>query len=373
LAPWFLASLPPCFPAPQSALHNLFVPKHLETKLLPRKNPPLSNSFRICDFLVPQSSRPNPPLSKSFVFNTVIKTTQKVPLSKSFGLNHLQTSCKAPLSKSFRITLLQKIYFFGFTPIESSRFANAQPTHVSAYYCRDKQKFAVVNQGQKPKNEGCGGWILLGNYRIGSGYNLTFNTGPNGTYTATQNYPTASMGGGRTQTGNFPRAEVFGGLNYFLEHYSNATATTNYNYLGFDTSVAYNPSKYVGIVGEFGGLYQLGVAAPPLGGTSESTNLYTFMGGAQFNCWKGRTFNPFAQALFGDVYARDTITVNGTSGITSSTTSSNGFGMQLGVGVDWNISRHVAVRPFQVNYFMTDFGGTIGHNFTYQGGIVYKF
>jgi len=85
---------------------------HLETKLLPRKNPPLSNSFRICDFLVPLASRPYPPLSKSFVFNTVSKTLQKAPLSNFFRFKSLQTSCKAPLSKPFRITLLQKIYIF---------------------------------------------------------------------------------------------------------------------------------------------------------------------------------------------------------------------------------------------------------------------
>jgi len=95
---------------PHPPLRNLFVPKHLETKLHSRKNPPLSNSFRICDLLVPLDSRPYPPLSKSFVFNTVSKTLQKAPLSKSFGLKRLQTSKKAPLSNSFRITLLHKYY-----------------------------------------------------------------------------------------------------------------------------------------------------------------------------------------------------------------------------------------------------------------------
>ena len=94
--------------APVRSLHNLFVPMHLETKLLPRKNPPLSKPFRISILQNNKRLRPYPPLSKSFVFNTVRKTLQKAPLSKPFRFNRLQTSCKAPLSKSFRITWFQK-------------------------------------------------------------------------------------------------------------------------------------------------------------------------------------------------------------------------------------------------------------------------
>ena len=45
-------------------------------------------------------SRPYPPLSKSFVFNTVMKTLQKAPLSNSFRFRWFQTSCKVPLRKS---------------------------------------------------------------------------------------------------------------------------------------------------------------------------------------------------------------------------------------------------------------------------------
>ena len=89
-------------------LRNLFVPMHLETKLHPRKNPPLSKPFRISILQNNKRLRPYPPLSKSFVFNTVRKTLQKAPLSKPFRFNRLQTSCKAPLSKSFRITWFQK-------------------------------------------------------------------------------------------------------------------------------------------------------------------------------------------------------------------------------------------------------------------------
>jgi len=98
--------------APVRSLHNLFVPMHLETKLLPRKNPPLSKPFRISILQDIERLRPYPPLSKSFVFNTVSKTLQKAPLSKPFGFRWFQTTCKAPLSKPFRITLLHKIYVF---------------------------------------------------------------------------------------------------------------------------------------------------------------------------------------------------------------------------------------------------------------------
>jgi len=248
------------------------------------------------------------------------------------------------------------------------------PTNTSTYYCRDGKMIAIENQGQKPKDVNCGGgWIPIGDYNIGGGYSLGLDYGLNGGYTITEHHTNTGMGGGHPQTGNFPRYEVFGGFNYFAEPYSSPSLSSVTSYAGFDTSFAYNASKHVGIVGEFGGVYQLGVETPGLGGSAESTNLYSFMGGVQFNCRRGRTFNPYAQALFGDVYARNTLTVNGSGGITSTTSSSNGFGMRLGVGVDLNVSPHISVVPFQVNYFLTDFSGSVGNNFSYQGGIRFKF
>jgi len=104
--------LPTSRPRPYPSPHNLFVPMHLQTKLHSRKNPPLSKPFRISILQDFERLRPYPPLSKSFRINSVTNLPQKAPLSKSFGLNRLQTARKAPLSKSFRITLFPKYYIF---------------------------------------------------------------------------------------------------------------------------------------------------------------------------------------------------------------------------------------------------------------------
>ncbi|HUK30589.1 MAG TPA: hypothetical protein VLV89_05705 [Candidatus Acidoferrum sp.] len=253
---------------------------------------------------------------------------------------------------------------------------NLVPTRTSTYYCRDGKMIAVENQGQKPKDVNCGGWIPMGDYRIGGGYGLGLNYGQNGGFTITEHHTTTGMGGGTTgggsHTTNFPRYEVFGGFSYFGEPFSNPTESGITNYVGFSGSFTYNPCKHLGIVGEFSGLYQTGVETPGIGETVESTTLYPYMFGAQLNYRKPR-FDVFGQALFGGVYARNTITFDGSMGLVSTTTTSNGFGMKIGGGLDWNITPHISARVGQVSYFLTDFGGSVGNNFMYQGGIVYKF
>jgi opacity protein-like surface antigen len=56
-------------------------------------------------------------------------------------------------------------------------------------------------------------------------------------------------------------------------------------------------------------------------------------------------FTPFVQALFGGLRTND--------GIAQSTGTENNFAMTAGGGIDFEVSRHVSVRPTQAEYFMT--------------------
>jgi opacity protein-like surface antigen len=56
-------------------------------------------------------------------------------------------------------------------------------------------------------------------------------------------------------------------------------------------------------------------------------------------------FTPFVQALFGGLRTTD--------GIAQSTGTENNFAMTAGGGIDFEVSRHVSVRPIQAEYFMT--------------------
>jgi hypothetical protein len=241
---------------------------------------------------------------------------------------------------------------------------NVGRTRTSEYYCRDNKIIAVENEGKKPKDVNCGGWIFMGNHTIGGGYGLNLNYGQNGGFTISEQHMNTGMGGGKTQTGTFPKYQVFGGFSYFMEPSSDTTE----NFVGFGTSFTYNPCKRFGIVGEFDYLGQVGVPEPPVGGTSESGNLFPFMGGVQFN-YRQPKYTVFAQGLFGDVYARNTVTIHGSSGTITSTDSSNGFGMKLGGGVDYNLTPKIGVRLVDISYSLTDFSGSVRNNLIIQVGV----
>jgi len=134
---------------PYPPLRNLFVPMHLETKLRPRKNPPLSKPFRISILQDFEPLRPYAPLRKFFVFNTVSKTLQKAPMSNSCRSKCLQTAKKAPLSKSFRITVLQE-KVFSHQRVRS--FAESFPACHAAAQCEMKHDSRSMRLTKKGSN-----------------------------------------------------------------------------------------------------------------------------------------------------------------------------------------------------------------------------
>jgi opacity protein-like surface antigen len=104
--------------------------------------------------------------------------------------------------------------------------------------------------------------------------------------------------------------------------------------------VAYNPNRFLGIVGDFGGYH----ASP--GGAS--LNTYTYMFGPRITIRNPTRVNPFFQFLAGG--AR--LTAGGGGG------SSNNFAYSVGGGVDFAVLPHVALRP-QYDYVgLRNSGGT---------------
>lgn len=101
------------------------------------------------------------------------------------------------------------------------------------------------------------------------------------------------------------------------------------NQNGVSGSLAYNPNRWLGIVGDFGGYH----ASP--GGTP--LNTYTYLFGPRLTLRNPTRINPFVQALFGG------------SRLTGGGSSSNQFAFSVGGGVDLGILPHLALRP-QVDY-----------------------
>jgi len=101
------------------------------------------------------------------------------------------------------------------------------------------------------------------------------------------------------------------------------------NQNGVSGALAYNPNKWLGIVGDFGGYH----ASP--GGVSFNT--YTYLFGPRVSLRNPSKFSPFAQFLLGG------------SRLTDGGGSSNQFAYSFGGGVDIGLLPHLALRP-QLDY-----------------------
>ncbi len=108
-------------------------------------------------------------------------------------------------------------------------------------------------------------------------------------------------------------------------------ASGGINQNGVSGSVAYNPNRWLGIVGDFGGYH----ASP--GGVS--LNTYTYLFGPRVSLRNPFKFNPFAQFLIGG----SRLTAGSGGG------SSNQFAYSFGGGVDVGLLPHLALRP-QLDY-----------------------
>jgi hypothetical protein len=105
------------------------------------------------------------------------------------------------------------------------------------------------------------------------------------------------------------------------------------NQNGASGSLAYNPNRWLGFVGDFGGYH-----ASPSG---VSLNTYTFLFGPRFTARNPTKINPFVQGLVGGAHV-----TAGSGGVSASSTP---FAFSFGGGVDLGFFPHLALRP-QVDY-----------------------
>jgi hypothetical protein len=103
------------------------------------------------------------------------------------------------------------------------------------------------------------------------------------------------------------------------------------NQNGISGSIAYNPIRFIGLVGDFGGYH----ASP--GGVS--VNTYTFLFGPRLSLRNPTKLTPFVQILAGGSH----VTVGSGGG------SSTQFAYSIGGGLDIGLLPHLALRP-QVDY-----------------------
>jgi len=157
------------------------------------------------------------------------------------------------------------------------------------------------------------------------------------------------------------RFETFGG--YSLTHdASYLAASTN----GWDTSTTVFLKRWLGFTTDVSGHYGTGdfpfavVNGDSLGNVKENVSSYTYMAGPHFTYRRSR-FAPFVQTLFGVYNAREhyrvlegcpPLSCIGPPAGTTGSHSYTKFSLATGGGLDIEVGRGIAVRPFQMEYLL---------------------
>lgn len=144
-----------------------------------------------------------------------------------------------------------------------------------------------------------------------------------------------------------PRYEV--GLSYYYVNFSPGNPFASFGNQGGGASFTYNASRWLGLVGEFGG-YRFDRSLFPLTGSNASVSggFVSYLFGPRVNWRKFDYFVPFAEFLVGGSSAGTQM---------SGTQNQSSFAVATGGGVDMVITRNFAWRVAQIDYLMTNFSG----------------
>jgi opacity protein-like surface antigen len=152
------------------------------------------------------------------------------------------------------------------------------------------------------------------------------------------------------------KVDIFGG--YSLVNFAPGGGFSSVNFNGGVGSVAYHFTNMFSAVGEVAGYH----ASPAGVGVTAITYLF----GPKASVKVGPV-TPFGQVLFGGIHA------------SADNSSADAFAMTFGGGVDWNVTKHFAVRLGQFEDLYTQFGSGSGftgsgsqNSFRYSTGVVFK-
>ena len=158
------------------------------------------------------------------------------------------------------------------------------------------------------------------------------------------------------------KVDLYGGYDYLgynaSPRISGVPSSESASANGMSGQFTYNPYNLLGLVAELGGY---AVARQGFNTTYQISYLF----GPRVNAPRGK-ITPFTQVLLGRVWAEDGFTFG----------SVTAFGMTAGGGIDLKLSRHMAIRLGQAEYFLTKFAdgnNSRQNNFRFGTGIVLRF
>jgi opacity protein-like surface antigen len=166
-----------------------------------------------------------------------------------------------------------------------------------------------------------------------------------------------------------PVAEV--GFNYSYARVNPGGALSSFNQSGGSGYAAYNINRVVGVVADLGAYHN-----GSIGGIQSGSTTFSYLFGPRFN-WRMSRVTPYVQALVGG--ARLSSTYDPSSAAAPVGASQHVFAAALGGGVDIAITHNIAVKPIQLEYFMTQAPSSTANltyaqnNLRYSAGVVFRF
>jgi len=142
------------------------------------------------------------------------------------------------------------------------------------------------------------------------------------------------------------------------------------NVLGWGASGTFNFTRVFGVTGDVSGHYRrLGDIRSGNDVASADANIHTFLGGPKFT-WRTARTSTFAEALFGV----GRISASAQLNASHASYEEHGFAGAIGGGFDINISKRLAARLIEVDYFpYRSKGEFFFNNVRWRSGLVLRF
>lgn len=147
-----------------------------------------------------------------------------------------------------------------------------------------------------------------------------------------------------------------------------------FNMNGLSGEFATGLGRGFSVVADLGGYHQGNVA-----GSGLSLWVVDYLFGPRISYRRSKHWTPFAQFLVGGAHGSGTLyggSATSLSGTSYTSGSANGFSLSTGGGLDWNATRHVSVRLFQLEYLNTrlpNSSNNVQNNLRFTAGVVFHF
>jgi hypothetical protein len=170
----------------------------------------------------------------------------------------------------------------------------------------------------------------------------------------------------------FEGIEFFGGYSYLQNNLSSTHSPfylaptpfgSNFSLNGWQASITEKATDWLGLTQEFGGHY----GTKQLQGINNHFSTFSILSGPRFYYPGLKGVTPFVHALFG--YEQTEVELQGLN----LKATGNSYVMAFGGGIDAGISRRLAIRLLQVDYYRPQVFGSSQNNLRFSAGIVLRF